>query len=355
MISLLTSNYPPLRVNNPNFTDTFFKNIEICKNLEIASGYISVDSITELSRIIVLNKKPKIKLIIGMHFFEGFTRQQYEAAVEFDNNLKALNLGEVFVCTVSQYHGKVYFFKDLPNGNNVCIIGSSNLSTISSPNRVYETDVLINESNFNLAVSHFLDDLSAKYCRKLRDIKIESFKKNESNKLLNDHYGVKKVNTTEKAKVKENLSDISFTIPLKASDKHQKSNLNVYFGKGRENKNTGFVKPRHWYEVEIIVPKEITDDENYPKAGIDGKNIIDVYTDDNWHFKCKISGDYSKNFRSEDDLKILGKWIKGRLENSGALQVGESVTQSVLKKYGRDNFTLTKSKVDNIWYLNFGV
>ena len=83
--------------------------------------------------------------------------------------------------------------------------------------------------------------------------------------------------------------------------------------------------------------------------------IFDVITDDGWSFKCKVSGDYSKNFRSEGDLKILGKWLKGRLENAGVLKVGDPVTKETLELYGRDTFTLTKTIRPGIWYLDFGV
>ena len=71
--------------------------------------------------------------------------------------------------------------------------------------------------------------------------------------------------------------------------------------------------------------------------------------------KCKVSGDYSKNFRSEGDLKILGKWLKGRLENAGVLQVGDPVTADTLRNYGRRAFTLSKTRLPGIWYLDFGV
>ena len=80
-----------------------------------------------------------------------------------------------------------------------------------------------------------------------------------------------------------------------------------------------------------------------------------MVTDDGWSFKCKVSGDSSKNFRSEGDLKILGKWLKGRLENAGALKVGDPVTEDTLRLYGRDTFTLTKTERYGIWYLDFGV
>ena len=69
------------------------------------------------------------------------------------------------------------------------------------------------------------------------------------------------------------------------------SNLNAFFGKGREAKN-GLVKPRHWYEVELIVPKNITEQNGYPKAKTDDA-IFDVITDDGWSFKCnKNCGTY---------------------------------------------------------------
>lgn len=148
-------------------------------------------------------------------------------------------------------------------------------------------------------------------------------------------------------------TDVSFDIPIKGYEVSPHSNLNVFFGKGREGKN-GLVKPRHWYEVELIVPKEITTRPGYPQSKTD-EAVFRVITDDGWTFSCKVSGDYSKNFRSENDLKILGKWLKGRLENAGVLKVGEPVTKETLEKYGRDTFTLTKTRTKNTWFLDFGV
>ena len=39
-----------------------------------------------------------------------------------------------------------------------------------------------------------------------------------------------------------------------------------------------------------------------------------------------------KNFRSAHDLKILGRWIKGQMENAGALKLGDKVTEETFKK-----------------------
>jgi len=130
--------------------------------------------------------------------------------------------------------------------------------------------------------------------------------------------------------------------------------LNAFFGEGRLARATGVIQPRHWYEVELMVPKSITDNDDYPQKDTPSA-VFDVITDDGWKFKCKVSGDFSKNLRSDGDLKILGRWIKGRLENSGALEVGHLVVPETFERYGRSNFSLTKTTTPNLWYLDFGV
>ena len=160
--------------------------------------------------------------------------------------------------------------------------------------------------------------------------------------LLDEQYGVKKAEPADISMLEANSKfDYVFEIPLK-TDNATRSNLNTFNGKGRENKQQ-FVMPRSWYEVELIVPKSITSLAGYPQSDKAGEGgVIDVLTDDGWQFSCKVSGQNSKNLRSEDDLKILGKWLKGRLENSGALKTGELATASTLQKYGRGSFTLAK-------------
>jgi len=114
--------------------------------------------------------------------------------------------------------------------------------------------------------------------------------------------------------------------------------------------------PRSWYEVELIIPKTITEMPEYPKAdSLSDNGSFSVITDDGWRFRCKVSGTNSKNFRSESNLKILGKWLKGRLENNGNLNPGDRVTDETFINYGRSNITMTKIKNSNDWYLDFGV
>ena len=135
---------------------------------------------------------------------------------------------------------------------------------------------------------------------------------------------------------------------LSRVDAQPKSNLNAFFGKGIENKTTGKFLPREWYEVEIIVDTETTNNPIYPQGD------FTAHTDDGLTFPCSTNGDYNKNFRSKDDLKILGRWIKGKLEKSGALKQFEPVTSETLQKYGRDYIRLYKLS-DSDYYLEFDV
>ncbi|MBR0277247.1 MAG: NgoFVII family restriction endonuclease, partial [Clostridia bacterium] len=112
--------------------------------------------------------------------------------------------------------------------------------------------------------------------------------------------------------------------------------------------------PRHWYEVELIVPKDIATQPGYPNANTE-EAVFNVITDDGWKFSCKVSGQNNKNLRSEGDLRILGKWLKGRLEDAGVLTIGSPVLNDTLKQYGRDTLTLTRTTLPNTWFLDFGV
>jgi hypothetical protein len=135
-------------------------------------------------------------------------------------------------------------------------------------------------------------------------------------------------------------------ISLSRVDRQPQSNLNTFFGKGRENKSTGKVIPRDWYEVELIVDKKTSDNPIYPKG-----NFI-AHTDDGLTFACQTQGANHKNFRSKDDLRILGRWIKGKLEKSGVLKLLEPVTSQTLQAYGRDYIRLYQLS-NSEYYLEF--
>lgn len=347
-MEFIHSNLPPMKVPKcKTFYEKFNDLAGLSSELDIAVGYITADSLVSIQDIMQKNDSlKKLNLTIGMHYWEKFTRPEYEAAITLNNNLRDSNRGEVRVVTAFKYHGKLYSYCN-NNGPFAGIIGSNNLSSIVKGHSVYESSLLVDDPRVAEEMNQFIKSLSAKAARNIADLEIEKFR--EVNPVLEGVDRVKRIGTGE-----EKAPDVEyyFEIPIKPSEDAPKSNINAFFGKGRMNKR-GFVLPRPWYEVELIVPENITTQPGYPGNGAEKE--FTVFTDDGWSFVCNVNGDYNKNFRSKYDLEILGKWLKGRLEAFGALKPGERVTRETLKKYGRDNFTLAKIKDCDKWYLDFGV
>ena len=349
-MEILQSNHPPVKTNFSSFIDMFYNLLSKTKNLDIAVGYITADSLAELQQLVDQNSLEELNLTIGMHYLEQFTRVQYNAAKSLNDYLLKNGKGQVRLVTPFKYHGKLYSYSD-ERGAFAGIIGSNNLgSIVEGGSRVYETSFLIDDRQQAESIRSFIRQLNRDATSNINDCDIQQF--NENNSVLEEHENVHRVTQREIAECLSACTTTTFEIPIKGEEASQ-SNLNVFFGKGRVSKN-GLVKPRHWYEAELIVPRTIATQPGYPRAQTE-EAVFQVVTDDRWKFCCKVSGDNNKNFRSEGDLKILGKWLKGRLENAGALKVGSLVTKDTLKRYGRDTFTLTKTKIPNTWYLDFGV
>lgn len=345
-MQLITSNFMPVNMQNKSFSSIFENLFSSSDSVEIAVGYISAEAIAEIEAMLRLNQVQWLgfDLVIGMHNFDGFTRQQYETAIKLNSYLKEARLGSVKVCTTFPYHGKVYIFskdREVFAGT----IGSSNLSGILDTHRIYETDILVTEKKALDQMITLVNTLLMKASKPIDEIPQPEFI-NTSNPVLRDVDHVSEATDAERMKVLSSLTEPSFDIPIKSTPR---SNLNAYFGKGRENTKTGFIRPRHWYEAELIVGKAITQQDGYPEKG----HHFTVITDDGWKFLCNVNGDYSKNFRSSNNLQILGRWLKGRLEDHGCLKIGEQVSEAVLECYGRSYFTLRATKDSEVWYLDF--
>lgn len=341
---LSTNRYPSTKLTHKKSKDEWVDALECADFVKIATGYISLESIIELKRIIELNSRPKVDLLIGMHFFERFTERQYNAVCELDSLLHSRHLGKVYLADKTKYHGKMYAF--LKNESCFCgIVGSSNLSSFCDPSsKLFEIDCLFRDEHevqaIDETVTRIIDELGSP----LSDLSVKEFNE-EKNTLLVNHQGVTLISKERLQELNKERTQVCFEIPIKTCPK---SHLNACFGKGRENKNNNFVMPRSWYEVELILPKSITSLPNFPK----NQEIV-VCTDDGWSFKCKSQGDYGKNFRSTDDLKILGKWIKGKLEFAGALEIGKPVTNEVLTKYGKSVITLEQTSCSRTWLISY--
>lgn len=126
----------------------------------------------------------------------------------------------------------------------------------------------------------------------------------------------------------------------------EKSNLNVYFGKGRMNSKRDKLIPRPWYEIEIICDKQINTHTHYPKG-----DFI-AYTDDGYKIPMRTQGDNYKNLRSKDSLQIFGYWLKGKLEKNQVLKKYERVTLETLNSYGKHSVDLYKIK-EGEYYMSF--
>ncbi|MCD8214987.1 MAG: NgoFVII family restriction endonuclease [Clostridiales bacterium] len=356
-MEFLFSNYPPVKTKCMTFSDAFYSLMPQSTAMNIAVGYVSEDSLVELKRVVELNENIKnMNLIIGMHYYDLFTKLQYKAAIHLNDFLTENHLGEVRLVTAFRYHGKLYSYSNT-SGPFAGIVGSNNLGSILDEGaRTYESSILLDDKKSAKEMYNFIGRLSADASKDISEIEFEKF--NTANPILLGHESVEQLNNEQIIDARLNLSDIKFEIPVKTEPK---SNLNCYHGKGRENTSTHLVRPRHWYEVELIVPKNIRMMPNYPigKPRGEGTTVFSVITDDGYEFKCQVNGSenglWNKNLRSSGDLTILGKWIKGRLENDGVLSIGELVTDKTLKEYGRNTITMTKIKNSDKWYFDFGV
>jgi hypothetical protein len=339
-MELLLSGYQPAKFSNRTPSKVWLDNLSKAEQIRIATGYISSASLIELKKIVEVNEKPHIEMLIGMHYFDGFTKHQYSSAFELNKTLQERNRGTVYLSNAMRFHGKLYSFKDKEKCFGA-MVGSSNLSSIIGGYKIYEADCFLEGDNAEL-IDKSIQDLFGKIGKPITDFQINNFIK--SNDLLKNHYGVNKVSHEELTKIFATRTGVTFDIPMKTE---AKSNLNCFFGKGRVNQR-GFEMPRPWYEVEIIVPVSITRLPNYPT-----NRTFDVVTNDGWRFTCDTNGQNSKNFRSQNDLTILGKWIKGKLEQNDSLELAAPVTESVLKNYGKSTIKLSATQDSNLWLIEF--
>jgi hypothetical protein len=319
---------------------TIVSNALVTKSkVDIASGYVSYDIIDKFEKnMIDISKKEggRFRLLVGMAYYEGLTQKNFDKLISIHKQLEQSNGSGVFVCYSNKYHGKIYDLEDK------LYIGSSNFSKSGLRNN-YECTVSIEDSKDKIDLKSFLSDIFSK--ENAVSIDNTSIPVIGSRKYLKLKTEKPKLNTLKNHNKKLNPSLPSFEYPLELATK-EKSNLNVYFGKGRLVRSSGRVTPRPWYEVELIAPNEINQSSLYPKGD------FLAYTDDGYIIPMKTSGDYYKNIRSKNSLQILGEWIKGKLQDNGALQLFEMVTKETLEKYGKNKITFYQIS-KNEYYLEF--
>ena len=321
--------------------DRYIELAETADQFNIATGYISNESIVELERLVNYRQNSlSVNLLIGMNYLDRFTRLQYDALKRLSQKFLEEHTGNIYVSKEVRYHGKMYSFVK----NGVCaaaFIGSSNLgSFIGTSSDLVESDLIVNGNDAAL-FDNRIRDIITSLGTNFSDIpEVTDFQKAEFT-LLNDHSFVRKLTPERVREIEAKQLATSIEIPLKTEPK---SNLNAYFGAG---KIKGRYSPRNWYEVELIINKGIPNYDLLPERDV----VFTVVTDDGYEFECQRQGDYGKNFRTLNDLKILGKWIKGHMEAEGALKLGEVVSTETLSKFGKTKLLLTKTAEPGIWTL----
>lgn len=318
-----------------DFRTILEKEFVTSNNITIASGYASLDVINAFEKpfIEVAKKGGKSRLLLGMAFYEGLGQKKLNAVTKLNNALRVYgNNSGVFVTNGRRYHGKVYQF-DKDDSSNI-YVGSSNFSNSGTKGNI-ECTVPILDNNQKLNLITFLNDLySPAYSVPINkaDITVTGKKKIILDKVEKIWANLK---TFDSSTI--NLEGLSkFIFPLNRVAVKEKSNLNIYFGKGRLNRSTGKVKPRPWYEIELIANRTLNSEAFYPKGD------FLAYTDDGLIIPMRTQGDYYKNIRSKASLQIFGIWLKGKLEKNEVLKKYEPVTMETLEEYGNDKLTFYK-------------
>ena len=343
MMDLLLTKNPIINsLHTKSINDYTSEYFETATQLNIATGFISNESIAELKRLVEYRKCTlNLSLFIGMNYIDGFTQLQYDAVKELGANLLANGVGNVYVSPKALFHGKMYSFLK----GEQCLgafVGSSNLgSFIGTSQNLIESDVFF-EADYGMQVHNRIVEITNILGEPISQAKpIKNFKEPTTD-LLDGFEYVRKLNSDEKEKCLLQASQNTIRIPLKTEEK---SNLNAYFGAGKVK---GRFRRRDYYEVEIIISKKNPNRSIFPVS--DDGNFT-VVTGDGYMFECACQGTDSKNFRSAHDLKILGRWIKGQMENCGALKLGEKVTEETLRKFGKKTMVLTQSVAKDFWIL----
>lgn len=367
-MKLLYSDILPLKTveGRTTISEQFIDCFKNSDRVYITVGYASKAALIELERLAAENSIKHIVVTLGMYFIEGMPEGMYHQAKELNKKWIENGIGEIRLVFNMKFHGKAYtFFND--DKAIGAIVGSNNLGFVkleASNRRQYELASFTDKHSEIEELQEFIDSLNADTCSK----NIAEFEKipliREINKALAGQEFVEKV-TEDTVKIyQDHQTDCTFEIPLKVPDnledeRMRGSNINVCYASGRK---------RVWWESEIVVAKNIREKAGYPEH----QKPFMAVTDDGWRFQVWTCGQNNKNLYSKDDLKIMGRWIKGRLVASGLVSPVNNVsldkdgkgiiTKEMLAAYGRDTITLTKTSMTttlesgetlDVWMLSF--
>jgi len=337
--------YTNLKSHGGEFRSVLDNEFKCANNVTIASGYTSLDILKAYNDdfLGIAEKGGSSRLLLGMAFYEGLTAKKLDAVMQLNQDLIGINLNSgVYVANGRRYHGKIYHFET--GDESKIYVGSSNFSSSGLSGNV-ECTIPVNDSQQKETIKAFLENLySPTYAVRVDSAEIIVPERHRVvTKTIDDAWeGLSRY-------IPSNIKKDGypyFDFKLSRITNMEKSNLNIYFGKGRLTRSTGKVIPRPWYEIELIADQEMRSSEYYPIGD------FNAYTDDGYIIPMRTQGDYHKNMRSKNSLQIFGIWLKGKLERSGALKKYEPVTLDVLEEYGNDTVRFYKM-ADDAYYMEF--
>ena len=304
------------------------------------SGYVGIETIRRLGDAVQARPDLSVSLVVGMAAREGISQRTYDELGNLSSALRQRgassrsNFSNVYWFFSGPggtrdrgMHAKAYRFHG--DGVGKLIVGSSNFSFSGLSRRgnvevnLVESDQAVLDVFDDFFNTHLMDGYSFVPFEKVKDFPIRGTKKKQAERVGR---GLLKV---PKPVEFHDLPYLDIDL-ARDVDKKTRSSLNVSFGRGRWSRSTGVVRPREYYEVEIIVPKEVNSDPNYPRG-----DFLAV-TSDGFSFDARTQGDNFKNLRSRQDLSVLGLWMKGLLSEAGALdpESEEMVTSETFEEYG---------------------
>ncbi len=310
---------------------------------DIATGYVGKSTILNYEAAFRrMSNLPNghCKILLGMAFFEGLSSSSHRDLSNLHNTLSSNNLNSGIYLSYSQkYHGKIYNFSH--NNSRNIYLGSSNFSQSGLSSNI-ECTIEVTDNNQKtdlITFTNYLFDPSNAVSINKANIPIHGRSRTRRGRTPRaDLSQLQRHQLTITQVIQQNTPYFDFDL-RRIADK-QKSSLNTYFGKGRVNRNTGVVTPRGWYEVELIADDQVRASVHYPKGN------FQAYTNDGYIIPMKTQGDYYKNIRSEGmgrgTLHVFGMWIKGKLEQAGALETYQPIDLDTFNDYGRSNLRFYK-------------
>lgn len=357
-MELLYSNILPLGTEDGQETliDCFNEQISKADRVEIAVGYTSAASISELEMLVEKWHIKKIRLTIGMYYVEGMPEGAYHTAIKLNQKWIDSGIGEIRIVKVFKYHGKVYcFYKDGKPFS--AMIGSANLGAIkleATNRRQYELSAVMTDVKELAEIDRHIEKINEPICSSnISEIKGMPLIR-EVNTSLNGIELVTSVPQTNVAFYERCRAYVQFLLQLKvpkADERHMddgkhftKSNINVCYAAPRSKR-----KARDWYETQLTVGADIYKMEGYPEKN----KPFFVVTDDGYWFKAHTTSDNNKQFSAVGDELIMGRWLKGRLAAAGIVKPVNNtaedtdrqgmITQEMLAEYGCDRLQFKKT------------